>query len=128
MPRVLVIDDQSFVRSTISLILKTKGYDVEEADGGKIGLKKLEEADFDLVLVDIYMPGMDGVKIIKLIRERSPDLPLIAMSGVTLNSSERTALDYFSIVPELSNVPCLKKPFRPEQLAEAIQKVMGVAA
>jgi CheY-like chemotaxis protein len=128
MPRVLVIDDQSYVRHTISLMLKTKGFEVDEADRAAAGLKKLEESEFDLVMVDIYMPGMDGVKFIKLMRDRAPDLPVIAMSGVMLNSSERTALDYFSMVPELSNVLCLKKPFRPNQLTEAIHKVMGVAA
>jgi CheY-like chemotaxis protein len=128
MPRVLIIDDQAFVRKTVALILRTQGFDVVEADRGAVGLQALEEDAFDLAIIDIYMPGMDGVKIIKLIRERLSDLPLIAMSGVQLNSSERTALDYFSMVPELSNVPCIKKPFTPVQLREAIQKVMGVAA
>ena len=128
MSRVLVIDDQKFVRDTISLILKTKGFEVIEADSGIVGLKKLETFDFDLAIVDIYLPGMDGVKVIKQIRERVPDLPIIAMSGVQLNSSDRTALDFFSMLPALSTIPCLKKPFRPKELTEAIYKVMGVAA
>lgn len=128
MQRVLVIDDQAFVRTTVALILRAQGFEVVEADRGAVGLKKLEDAEFDLAIVDIYMPGMDGVKIIKLIRERLPNLPIIAMSGVQLNSSERTALDYFSMVPELSNIPCIKKPFKPNQLTDAIQKVMRVTA
>jgi CheY-like chemotaxis protein len=93
MPRVLVIDDQPFVRNTISLILKSRGFEVVEAERGSDGLKKLEEKRFDLAIVDIYMPGMDGVKTIKLLQERAPDLPVIAMSGVQLNSSDKTALD-----------------------------------
>jgi CheY-like chemotaxis protein len=128
MPRVLVIDDQHFVRSTIALILKAQGFEVVEVDRGAEGLKKLEQNAFDLAIVDIYMPGMDGVKIIKMMRQRAPDLPIIAMSGVQLNSSDKTALDYFSMVPELSIIPCLKKPFRPKELTEAIQKVMRVTA
>lgn len=128
MPRVLVIDDQLFVRNTISLLLKTQGFDVVEVDRGAEGLKKLEEEVFDLAMVDIYMPGMDGVKIIKLIRQRVPYLPVLAMSGVQLNSSNKTALDYFSMIPELSAIPCLKKPFRPHELTEAIRKVMRVTA
>jgi len=128
MPRVLVIDDQAFVRHTISLLLKAREYEVIEADRGTVGLQKLEEMDFDLAIVDIYMPGMDGVKTIKLLRERMPKLPIIAMSGVQLNASERTALDYFSMLPDLANVPCIKKPFRPNQLTDAIQKAMCVAA
>lgn len=128
MSRVLVIDDQKFVRDTISLILKAKGFEVIEADSGTLGLKKLETFDFNLAIVDIYLPGIDGVKVIKQIRERVPELPIIAMSGVQLNSSDRTALDFFSMLPALSTIPCLKKPFRPKELTEAIHKVMGVAA
>jgi len=128
MVRVLVVDDQSFVRTTISLILKTQGFEVIEADRGSDALKKLERGEFDLAIVDIYMPGVDGVKVIKSMRERVPNLPVVAMSGVQLNSSEKTALDYFFMIPELANIPCLKKPFRPEELTEAIRKVMRVMA
>ncbi len=128
MSRVLVIDDQKFVRDTISLILKAKGFEVIEADSGTLGLKKLETFDFNLAIVDIYLPGIDGVKVIKQIRERVPELPIIAMSGVQLNSSDRTALDFFSMLPALSTIACLKKPFRPKDLTEAIYKVMGMAA
>ena len=71
MSRVLVIDDQKFVRDTISLILKAKGFEVIEADSGTLGLKKLETSDFNLAIVDIYLPGIDGVKIIKLAWEYS---------------------------------------------------------
>ena len=128
MPRVLVIDDQLFVRNTISVILKAQGFEVVEADRGSEGLKKLEETKFDLAIVDIYMPGMDGVKTIKLLQEREQCLPIIAMSGVQLNSSDKTALDYFSMMPELSKIPCLKKPFRPNELTAAIEKVIGATA
>ena len=128
MPRVLVIDDQLFVRKTVSLILTAQGFEVVEAERGIDGLKELEDSSFDLAIVDIYMPGMDGVKIIKLMRERMPSLPVIAMSGVQLNSSDKTALDYFTMSPELSTIPCLKKPFKPHELTTAIQKVLRVTA
>jgi CheY-like chemotaxis protein len=128
MPRVLVIDDQSFVRKTVSLILTAQGFEVVEAERGIDGLKMLEDTNFDLAMVDIYMPGMDGVRIIKLMRERVPNLPVIAMSGVQLNSSDKTALDYFTMSPDLSTIPCLKKPFKPHELTTAIQKVLRVTA
>jgi len=128
MQRVLVVDDQHFVRSTISFILKAQGFEVVEVERGADALRLLEDTKFDLAIVDIYMPGMDGVKIIKLMRERTPDLPVIAMSGVQLNASDKTALDYFSMSPELSKIPCLKKPFKPNELMSAIQKVIRVNA
>ena len=125
MPRALVIDDQPFVRATVSLILRGHGFDVTEAEGGKAGLKKLEEMAFDVAIVDIYMPEMDGVQVIKFIREREPKLPVIAMSGVELNSSERMALDYFAMKPELEDIPTIKKPFKPNELMGLVQRTMA---
>ena len=126
--KLLLVEDDAFIRMDMAEILQDLGYDVIEADSGTLGLKKLETSDFNLAIVDIYLPGIDGVKVIKQIRERVPELPIIAMSGVQLNSSDRTALDFFSMLPALSTIPCLKKPFRPKDLTEAIYKVMGVAA
>jgi CheY-like chemotaxis protein len=128
MPRVLVIDDDPLVRATISVALKAKDFEVITAESGAAGLKYFEDSQFELVIVDIYMPAMDGAKIIKKLRARTPSLPIIAISGVFLNSSERTALDFFPMAPGFSDVICLRKPFRPEQLSQAIQRAIGVAA
>jgi CheY-like chemotaxis protein len=126
--RVLVIDDQAHVRATISLALQAKGYQVVGAEGGAEGLQLFEESHFDLAIVDIFMPGMDGAKIIKMLRERAPKLPIVAISGVPLKASGKTALEFISMSPQLSTVVCLQKPFRPSQLLEAIQQAMSVEA
>jgi CheY-like chemotaxis protein len=126
--RVLVIDDQAHVRATISLALQAKGYQVVGAECGADGLKQFEESQFDLAIVDIFMPGMDGARIIKMLRERSPELPIVAISGVSLKASGRNALDFISLSPQLSNVVCLQKPFRTPALLEAIHQAMGVQA
>jgi CheY-like chemotaxis protein len=124
MPRALVIDDKAYIRTTVSMILRAHGFDVTEADSGTAGLKQLEETNFDLAIVDIYMPGVDGVRVIKLIRERTPKLPVVAMSGAQLGSSGRTALDYFPMIPDLVGVPSIKKPFKPDQLMEIVKRAM----
>jgi CheY-like chemotaxis protein len=133
MPRVLVIDDQADVRETISIALKAKGFDVVAVESGRLGLIELNKTLFDvplfdLAIVDIYMPEMDGVKLIKAMRERTPNLPVIAISGVFLPASGRTVLDILPTAPNLSGITCLQKPFRPQELLQAIQKVIGVAA
>ena len=128
MPRILVIDDQPHVRATISLALQARGFEVVGADSGVAGLKEFEDSKFDLAIVDIFMPGMDGAKIIKLLRGRAPNLPIIAISGVLLKASGRTALDFLAMAPELTNIVCLQKPFRPPELLQAIQNAMAVAA
>jgi len=127
MPRILVIDDQSRVRAAIMIALQAKGFDVVAVESGRLGLREFETSNFDLAIVDIFMPGMDGTKLIKALRERAPNLPVIAISGVLLRASGRTALDFFPMAPELSDIICLQKPFRPGELLQAIQKAIAVA-
>jgi CheY-like chemotaxis protein len=121
-PRILVIDDQSHVRAAILLILKARDFDVVAAENGASSLIEFETSDFDLAIIDIYMPGMDGVKLIKALRERKPNLPVVAISGVTLGASGRTVLDHFSSLPNLSRIVCLQKPFRPADLLKAMER------
>ena len=128
MPRVLVIDDQSHVRAAITFALRAKNFEVVAVESGPEGLRVFENSPFDLAIVDIFMPGMDGVKLIKSLRERSPKLPIVAISGVLLRSSARTALDFLPLAPDLTDIICLQKPFRPNELMQAIQKAIAVDA
>lgn len=123
MRRILVIDDQPQVRTAVSLALRAKGFEVVTAENGHAGLRAFRTSPFDLAIVDIFMPEMDGVKLIKAVRQRNPNFPVIAVSGVHLRGSERTALDLFPLAPELSDVVCLQKPFGPAELMQAIGKV-----
>ncbi|WP_235782841.1 response regulator [Bradyrhizobium murdochi] len=79
-----------------------------------------EDTSFDLAIVDIFLQGTDGSDLIAAMRARVPGLPVIAISGMT-------ALDFLSETPELSDVICLQKPFRPPDLMRAIELAMGPA-
>ena len=113
MPRVLVIDDQSDVRTMISLVLRINQFEIVEAATAKAALKSFEEAHFDLAIVDIFLQGANGSDLIGTMREQVPDLAIVAISGMT-------PLDFLSRSPELANVVCLQKPFRPNDLIRAI--------
>jgi DNA-binding response OmpR family regulator len=113
MPRILVIDDQADVRRMISIVLRVHRFEIVEAASGEAGLKAFEDSKFDLAIVDIFLHGTNGLDVIRMMRERVANLPVIAMSGMT-------ALDFVSATPELSNVVCLQKPFRPNELIRAI--------
>lgn len=126
--RVLVVDDQLGVRTTLVMALQSKGFDVIAVESGAAALKEFARSRFDIAVVDIYMPGLDGVQLVKTFRERAPNFPVVVMSGVLLGDSERTALDFLSSLPGMSNVTCLKKPFRMPDLLAAVQKAMAVAA
>jgi DNA-binding response OmpR family regulator len=114
MPRILVIDDQADVRAMIAIVLRVNHFQIVEASSGAAGWEEFEGSQFDLVIVDIFLQGTNGFDIIRMMRERIPDLPVIAISGMT-------ALDFLSASPELSNVICLQKPFRPHELVRAIE-------
>ena len=116
MPRVLVIDDQSDVRTMIGIVLRINRFEAVEADSAAAGLKAFEQSSFDLAIVDVFLQGTNGVDLIVRMRERRPDLPVVAISGMT-------TLDFLTESLELSNVVCLQKPFRPNELMAAIERV-----
>jgi CheY-like chemotaxis protein len=125
MPRVLVVDDQAHVRAAVGIALRVIGFEVVGVADGAAALNEFQESVFDLAVIDIYMPGFDGVKLIKAMRQRVPDFPVIAMSGVFLANSQRTTLDYLPDLPGLTMITCLKKPFRPPDLLSAVQIALG---
>lgn len=67
--KILVIDDEELVTESLKKLLKKSGYEVEIARNGIKALEKIKESDFDLIISDIRMPDMDGVEVIKQIRE-----------------------------------------------------------
>jgi DNA-binding NtrC family response regulator len=114
MPRVLVIDDQPDVRTMISLVLRINHFEIVEAATAAAALKSFDDGRFDLAIVDIFLQGSNGSDLITTMRDRVPDLPVVAISGIT-------ALDFLPKSPELADIVCLQKPFRPNDLIRAIE-------
>jgi CheY-like chemotaxis protein len=80
-PRVLLIEDDPAVRDSIRELLDYFGYECGVAADGPSGLKRLEQATWDLVLTDLTLPGMTGWHVVDAIRKRVPGLPVIVISG-----------------------------------------------
>ena len=127
MARILVIDDQAHVRAVILSVLRAKDHEVVGVSDGSSGLQEFKDTPFDLAIIDVYLPGIDGVKVIREMRTLAADLPIIAISGVMLNDSDRTALDIFANASDLADIACLKKPFRSSELLKAVDKVLAPA-
>ena len=83
MTHVLVIDDDKSVCLSLEIWLRLQGCVATLANSGRLGIETFEHYPFDLVMVDIFMPGMDGIETIKRFRARAPGVPIIAMSGFT---------------------------------------------
>lgn len=81
---ILVIDDEAFVRETISDYLSDSGFEILGAGDGQEGLEIFRKNDPDAVLVDLNMPKVDGFEVLKAISAESPDTPIIVVSGAGL--------------------------------------------
>jgi DNA-binding response OmpR family regulator len=114
MPRILVVDDQADVRTMISIVLRVHGFEIVEAANAAAALKAIEGTSFDAAIVDIFLDGINGFDLITMMRERTRELAVVAISGMA-------ALDFVSQWPELADVVCLQKPFRPNELMAAIE-------
>jgi two-component system, NtrC family, nitrogen regulation response regulator NtrX len=78
---ILVVDDEAGVRSSLAGILGDEGYAVTACDSGEAGLIALEARRYDLVLLDVWLPGLDGLEVLRRIRERDSELPVVVISG-----------------------------------------------
>ena len=126
MARVLIIDDDKSVCAAIEALLRHQDCVAILAESGSVGAKTFEDSQFDLVMVDIFMPGMDGLETIKGFRERAPTVPIVAMSGFRFrNSCTAPAPDFLGMAIKLGATYCLQKPFGPRQLMAAINACLG---
>ena len=96
-------------------VCQRQGFEVTVADGGEAGMRALESSDFDVMLIDVFMPHMRGFESIRMFHERKPDIPIIAMSGYAFANTER-APDFLRMTIELGATCCLRKPFTPNAL------------
>jgi len=100
--KILIVDDQSFIRSLAERILKEKNYATIHAQNGEEAIEKVEAELPDLVLMDIHMPGTDGIAALKHIIKDTPDIPVIMMSGdadvhLAVGAMKHGARDYLTI-------------------------------
>lgn len=79
--RILVVDDEAPIRLTLSALLKRNGYDITSAENGFEAVDLLERQTFDLLLVDLKMPGMDGMQVVAAARRCQPDIAIIVLTG-----------------------------------------------
>jgi CheY-like chemotaxis protein len=117
---ILVVDDDPMVCMAIEVYLQRNDFRVTIAEGGEAGLRALEHEQFDLMIIDIFMPHMRGFESVRIFHERAPAVPLIAMSGYAFANLNSPAPDFLRMALELGAARCLRKPFTPHALLAAI--------
>jgi DNA-binding NtrC family response regulator len=118
--RVLLIDDNEDIRMFARHILEAAGFEVVEAADGDKGIRLFRSGGADAVVTDLFMPGRDGLEVIKEISLVSPGVGIVASSGGGYGGQ----LDMLPIARHLGAIEILPKPFRPAQLLAAVEKAL----
>jgi len=116
--RILVIDDEEIVRISCSRALTPEGFDLKLARNGADGLRMLAEEEFDLVLTDLKMPDMDGIEILRRVKEGWPQTEVVIITGYqTVDTAVRSiklgAFDY------------VEKPFTPDKILSVVEAAVS---
>ena len=115
--RILVVDDEAVLRDGVRKILERGGMEVATSSGGRTALAMMQETDFDLVITDLKMPGMNGIEVLKAIKILQPEVPVIIITGYStvdtaVEAMKNGAFDYIA------------KPFTPDQITEKVEKAL----
>jgi len=115
---VLVVDDEDVIRKGMRRILEAEGYQVTTSASGRTAIEKIQEQDFDVVITDLKMPGMDGIEVLKTIKILQPEVPVIIITGYStvdtaVDAMKNGAFDYIA------------KPFASSLIIEKVQKAVA---
>ncbi len=117
-PRILVVDDEQAVRDLLVKTLTMADYEVDTADDGASALDRLRSSDYDLLITDLKMPGMDGLSVIRQARQQSMALPIIIITGYSTEASAIEAIN-------LGVSGYLTKPFRLPRILSVTARALG---
>ncbi len=115
--KLLIVDDEDTLRLLVRSELEQRGYDVDEADSGETALEKMETDHFTLVILDIRMPGIDGMEVLKRIREKNLAEKVIMLTGVDELKIARDSLQFGAN-------DFLTKPYEIRTLLACINRVL----
>ena len=113
--KILVVDDERVIIRSVEMVLKAEGYDIEGASSGKDAILKMEKTDYNLVLTDLNMPEMDGITLIRWLRQKKPDVGIVILTGYPSQETIKEAL-------ELGIIDYVPKPFTPAVLLDVTQR------
>jgi DNA-binding NtrC family response regulator len=115
--RILVVDDEKNIRLMLDQALVTAGYEVVTAIDGEHAIEKVQAGGLDMVLLDMKLPGMDGIEVLRRVRSSHPTLPVVM---ITAHGTVETAVEAM----KLGALDYLRKPFMPEEIRSIVAKVI----
>ena len=115
--KILIVDDEKNIRLTMAQALQPLGYDIGTAVNGEDALKQLEADDFGLILLDLKMPGLDGLEVLRRVVELRPDIRIILISA-------HGTVEHAVEAMRLGAVDFIQKPFVPKELRDIVTRVL----
>ncbi|MEM4271212.1 MAG: response regulator [Candidatus Pacearchaeota archaeon] len=112
---ILVIDDELSVLESFKMILKIKDYNVSTFADGPSALNSLKPGQYDIAFIDLKLPGMDGIEILKRIKELDPEIEVVIVTAYATESSHANAIT-------LGALEYLRKPFLMEEIYELVDR------
>jgi len=118
---ILLVEDNEPIRVMAVRILEEAGYRVRQAANAREGASMIDVEDPDIVITDIFMPEGDGFEMMRELRRRDRQIPVIVMSG----GGQGTDLNFLGLADRLGAAVVLAKPFRRQQLLDAVEQVLA---
>ncbi len=115
--KILIVDDEKIVIKSCELILKAEGFKVDGVTGAREAISRMEKTDYDLVFTDLNMPEMDGISLIRWMRQSKPDVGVVILTGYPSQETIKEAL-------ELGIIDYVPKPFTPAVLLDVTQRAV----
>ncbi len=116
-PKILVVDDELVVIRSAERVLKSEGYQIEGALGGREAILKMEQGTYDLVFTDLKMPEVDGITLIRWIKKSRPNIGIVIITGYPSQETMKEAL-------ELGIIDYVPKPFTPSVLLDVTKRAV----
>ncbi|MCC7358066.1 MAG: response regulator [Anaerolineales bacterium] len=117
MPRILIADDDDELRLALAQLLELEGFQIAGAPDGPAALNLAHQCHYDLILLDVKMPGPDGLEVLAALHAQLPDIPIIMMSGQTGRNTVANALRYGAS-------DFIMKPFNDEFVLLAVRRAL----
>src|ERR1017187_4795878 len=115
--RILIVDDEEIVIKSCLRILGGGNYHVEAAYDGREALRKIEENPYDVMILDVVMPNMGGLEVLRRVKETHPDMDVIMVTGLSL-------VDTVVQARKLGACDFISKPFEPDELKLVVQRAL----
>ena len=115
--RILIIDDEKVIREGVERALSGKGYGIEKAENGERGIQLVKDKGFDIILLDLMMPGIDGFTVLSWIKENEPQVQVIVITGFATVSKAVTAMKQGAF-------DFVGKPFTPDYIRIVVDRAI----